>query len=433
MRFSEGMTIAAQQRAAIFTPPPGTPAGVSARLDFKSGQYYTLGARRPLSEFPGWSFTRASSAWDIVNGQLAEFAADVPRIIPGAGLRVEAASTNYAVGSATNSDTYWPASTTQNGITSTKVGSGTEGGYPYVDIRFQGTATNTFNDQAYATAFSRTAAAVGQVWTASIQSKLIGGTAPVSGGPRIGAVEETSANAFVGAAYSPTGQGNVAEYEVLQAVRTIASANQTRIAIIFFVQNGATVDVTYRFRALQYERGSLSSYIPAATTPVTRAADNLILTNLTALDLPPAVLETGYMIAIDAEFLGASTQFPWLYALHNNGSGNELGVYQVAASGLWRSKVTVNSASQGDVGTRIDSGGVQRLATRYEPDNHGFSVNGQAVELDANGGQVTSDVSVLQIGRTAGGGQGSWMVEKVMIVPSPGADSALQTLSQAEA
>jgi len=167
---------------------------------------------------------------------------------PASGVR------NLANGSADVGNTsIWPASVVHNGVTATKIGSGIDtDGLPYVDYRYQGTATNTFHSTTYGSAISRNPASVGLTYTASAYSRMISGT---TNNPnlRVAVVEETAPSTYIGQSSS-----NVAgETDTfLTASRTFSTGNQVRTEIILQMVNGAAIDVTYRIKGIQLELGA---------------------------------------------------------------------------------------------------------------------------------------------------------------------------------
>ena len=167
---------------------------------------------------------------------------------PAGGVR------NLAVGSADVGNTStWPAAVVHNGVTATKIASGIDtDGLPYVDYRYQGTATNTFHSTTYGSAISRNPATAGLTYTASAYSRMISGT---TNNPnlRVAVVEETAPSTYIGQSSS-----NVAgETETfLTASRTFSTGNQVRTEIILQMVNGAAIDVTYRIKGIQLELGA---------------------------------------------------------------------------------------------------------------------------------------------------------------------------------
>ena len=150
----------------------------------------------------------------------------------------------------------WPASITMNGISSTKVGYGEEDGIPYVDVRFQGTATGSVLHGVIDTVLGRVPAITGQPYTASAILRRIGGSATgiTANAMRIVMYEETAPGTHLAVTY---GNGVIATSDTVASVsRTIASGNQIRLTIDLNFTNGAAIDVTYRIKGAQLELGA---------------------------------------------------------------------------------------------------------------------------------------------------------------------------------
>jgi len=163
---------------------------------------------------------------------------------------------NVAQGSAdVGNATYWPNTVLSNGVTSTKVASGIDtDGLPYIDVRYQGLSTGTFHASIYESAQSRSPAAVGQTFTASVYIQRIAGSSTNLGGLTLVLVEETAPTTFVN--QSPSA-GGISTTETLVTVsRTLTSGNQVRVLFVLNFDIGVTYDVTFRVKGLQLERSS---------------------------------------------------------------------------------------------------------------------------------------------------------------------------------
>ncbi len=171
-------------------------------------------------------------------------------LLPANGVR------NLANGSAdVGNTTYWPATNLTNGITITKLGSGLDtDGLPYVDVRYQGTATSTFQAGVYAFSNSLITAALGQTFTASMIGRVIGGSA-ANTSLIITVSEVTAADAYL--TDTTSAQTVTTSDTLLTATRTLSnpSMGKTRTGIVVLFSNGATIDVSYRIKAVQFELG----------------------------------------------------------------------------------------------------------------------------------------------------------------------------------
>jgi hypothetical protein len=159
-------------------------------------------------------------------------------------------------GSASPADTaFWPTPRAQNGLTSTVVGSGTDGGLPYIDVRWQGVFTGSgFHNIIYAAGAARIPTVPTVQWTSSGVARVIAGAAPAGGGLRVGVIEETAPSTFVGATESAPIDGSSDTERA--ATRVVASGNQVRPSISLTGTVGDMVDVTYRIKGVQFEQGS---------------------------------------------------------------------------------------------------------------------------------------------------------------------------------
>ncbi len=150
---------------------------------------------------------------------------------------------------------------TVSGVTMTTIGTGTEFGQPYIDVRWQGTAGSaaalqfihgainvTFNPAIHAPATP------GLTYTTSVGFRLVSGTAPV-GTTALRAMMITNGGSFT----SGTSRAISNPTATLQrnASVDIAVANTAYIApnITFLVGNGEVVDFTVRFYAANVELG----------------------------------------------------------------------------------------------------------------------------------------------------------------------------------
>jgi len=179
---------------------------------------------------------------------------------PILGVHPNSGTRNILHGSASTASTvYWLNNYMQNGITSTKVNHGVDvDGLPFCDYRFTGTATNNFVDAIYSNFLARTSATPGQSFTLSAICRRLAGTEPAGAGLRLGVVEETAPDTYIGITTNPDTISGVQE-ALYSATRTISTGNQVRIAFVVSLMTGETIDVTYRIKAAQLEAGASRS------------------------------------------------------------------------------------------------------------------------------------------------------------------------------
>ena len=177
--------------------------------------------------------------------------------VPVGGVR------NRANGSAAVSDSaFWPVASEQDGVTATRIGQGIDtDGLPYADIRYTGTTTNNFQATAYSRTNSRFPAVQGETWTASVRMQLIAGAIPRAGsGVRVAVRELTAAGEYL----TENGEANYsgATESLRSHTRTLTSPSVGLVETAIILRDiaiGDVVDVTYRFKGLQLESGSVTT------------------------------------------------------------------------------------------------------------------------------------------------------------------------------
>lgn len=249
----------------------------------------------------GWSATRGgagtgeatyfNAAGDLVVAGGSEWrtGAHDPVTLQRLGLLVEPGRTNSlrnprAVGAAAgtpgSAPTNWAFGAT-GGLAWNVVGTGTEKGVPYVDVRFSGTATAGALGQVYFESATRVAAAMGQTWTLSVFRRLIAQAAGTITQHNLAITELNGALAAV--AFSnpvvamPTGAALPAQRASLTRTLTNAATATIRPTMTLTFAAGA-VDVTLRIGCPQLEQGEFPTTpimpAPNTTGERTRAADS---------------------------------------------------------------------------------------------------------------------------------------------------------------
>jgi hypothetical protein len=171
--------------------------------------------------------------------------------------------------------------TINTAVTQTIVGSGTENGLAYIDIRFNGTASGSLILLSSESS-SGIAASNGQTWTNSFYFKTIASPLPPTSYNvhTIQRASGTNIGAF-NLAFTPT--TTLARYA--QTVTT-NQATITHIQPYFFasVTSGAAYDFTIRIAAPQMELGAYATtFIKTTTAAVTRVADSPSKTGVSSL------------------------------------------------------------------------------------------------------------------------------------------------------
>jgi hypothetical protein len=172
--------------------------------------------------------------------------------------------------------TNWVVAFSMGGVSREVIGTGTENGISYIDIKFTGTPNNNGSAQSLFELNTSTAAVSGQTWTGSVYVRSISGTLPVA---NLLMVERSAENAFLStnfAAILPNNSPLIRQRLINTRVLSNPLAAFVAMRLDFSFQNGVAVDFTIRIGMPQLEQGaSATSPIPTTTSAVTRPADLL--------------------------------------------------------------------------------------------------------------------------------------------------------------
>lgn len=225
-----------------------------------------------MGVFDPLTFTRASKKWAFNSaGVLTEYGNNVPVIDydPATGAKIgvftEKARTNSVrnntmQGAVTGSPGTLPTNWGSFGgtsLTRTVVGTGTENGVDYIDIRFAGTTGNTFVTLEPDTGYTLATASPGQLWTASAFVRLVGGS--LAGISSIEIIASPQGGSPPGSTvFAPT--GTMQRPAVTHTMPANTTACWMRVAINYAA--GVAIDVTLRIGLPQLEQGAF------ATSPI---------------------------------------------------------------------------------------------------------------------------------------------------------------------
>jgi hypothetical protein len=339
----------------------------------------------------GWTYSRASNAtYFNSSGVLTIASADVARVdynpngLALRGLALEPSRTNWVrnnIASATVAGTPGTLPTTWSGGTTSSVtrqivGTGTEDGIEYIDIRWAGNG----GESAFELVLdggTHASAANGQVWVGSVFLKLVAGSFTGLGvvGPRVyefPGVSQTTVD------IRSTVTGAALRTQRVTVSRTNINAGTTLEQMRFLITPSATAwDFTLRFGLPQLELGNtITSPIKTSGATVTRAADRL--TYSLSANAPWFQSPNGYTYSV--EFLSAS---------NSQGSGV---VYAGTSGGSFSntSYFTENFTyiinGVGDTGISLTA----QLRPAFTANKIGASINYAGARYSINGAALTA-------------------------------------------
>lgn len=170
-----------------------------------------------------------------------------------------------------------------SGLTYSVIGTGTDNGIQYIDIRFNGTTAAIALPESTITFEPSTAVAAvqNQTWTGSAYLKIVGGSLSGIIGGELFVIETNISGALTGASsstYNYSQLTGVLPSCRVSHTRTLTGATTAfvvnRVDINFIAGGGSVVDCTLRIGLPQLEQGAFAtSVIPTTGTAATRSAD----------------------------------------------------------------------------------------------------------------------------------------------------------------
>jgi hypothetical protein len=407
---------------------------------------YAFGANSPII------FTRASTAtYFDSTGTLTTAAINSPRLdynpstLAAQGLLVEEQRVNSlrnntmvgaVAGTPGTAPTNWVIQiNTTTGLTTQVVGTGTESGITYIDLRVSGTASGAGALDVFFENASAVAALTGQTWTGSVYTKLQGGSLTGISSPTFRLYEYTSGVVYVigqvGVIATPTTAG-LATQRTSATLTTNGGATVAAIRplINYVIANGAAIDITLRVGLPQLELGAFAtSVIPTSTVAVTRAADFANITNLS-----PWYNEAAYTFFGQALSANVSTANQVVASFSNGDFNNRNQIVRAyfgpgntkAAAGMTLAGVTIGTTMQG-----VDwpSNTVVKAAESYTAGQQIFASNGI---LATNSPQTGTFITATQLtigARVDGALQFNGWIQRVTVYPSVLSTTQLQSIT----
>ena len=317
------------------------------------------------------------------------------------------------------------------------VGTGTESGITYADIRWFG--TNTSGVSQFPAIFFETgsgiAATPSQTWAESLYVRLAAGTTTscaLSFHDYDSGVAFLRSNTISGGTVTPTA-GALSTSRLSGAATTGASTAFARPLIAATVLNGASIDITLRIGLPQLEQGAFAtSVIPTSTIALTRAADVASVNTLSPwYNASEGTLYAEYNIPY-ALTTGSGPRF---FALVGTGgpSVDEMPLFTNQVAGK---AASFNAFAASVNAGRIDStpafvaNTVTKAAAGYAANNRAVTANGAAPTTSSTVYTVPT-ITIARLGSQDSFGNNAlngWL-RRLTYYPRKLSDAELQTLT----
>jgi hypothetical protein len=383
------------------------------------------------------TFARALDTATRINssGQLEVVLADTPRFdydpttLVCKGLLIEESRVNslrnntmqgVVAGTPGTTPTNWVVSSTASGITREVVGTGTDNGVDYIDLRYYGTASSAVTVQINFESNTQIAASNGQTWTASTYLKLVAGSiANTTSRLLILAGRDALGNTVAGqqatsVGITPTTANILSQRSTLSFTFSSVLVAFARSSFQFNVASGATIDLTLRVGLPQLELGAFAtSVIKTSTAAVTRNADVASMTGTNFSDWFNASEGTLF-----AEFTTGGDTIATRVAIIDDGTTtNYIGILGSTGSSAGPFFAVNNTTAQCAIPspTAIAVNTTYKIAGAYKADNFAAAINGGTLATDVSGTIPT--VSQMQIGRDAFPNYLNGLVRRIMYWP----------------
>ena len=283
-----------------------------------------------------------------------------------------------------------PTNYTSNfrGFSSQVVGTGTENGVPYIDLRLFGTSTGG-QVELTLEGNQQMAALSGQTWSLSSYLRIVAGSLPSGSQAGFAITERNSAGAsLVEQAYPLTVTSSLQRFTT---TRTLNQATTAFVNVRVIVTSSLTpADFTIRIAAPQMELGAYATtWVPTTTAAVTRIADTASKTGVSSLigQTEGTIFWEGRItqgIATDLLIIGNITNSVFF----NISSANQLKV-GIRANGI----LVASPISSAFIATNI------KIAFAYKSGDIVAYVNGVQLITNSTSFTFSASLNEIEIGR----------------------------------
>jgi hypothetical protein len=388
------------------------------------------------------TFTRTTSrAFEQADGTLGSVGVDAPAFSFSSGVprgldiwetRTNSIRNNTMVGAVAGTPGTLPTNWTAGGGSGTTqfiVGTGTESGIAYIDIRIFGTTSSAMFFGVGTEGTNVVAATPNSIWTSTFYVRLVGGSLTnVTGVKNVLTNFNSSGaalNQFAVASLTPTSATLATQrYSVSTTSATFADATTAFVRSLLQVEanSGVAIDITLRIGLPQLELGSNASpCIATAGSTVQRTADVCSTTDLSWYNA------SGGTWYVDWQLSGRNPGAIQNAFNMSNGGTDQLLIF-VPAGNTLSTNTFVASVSQGrlDVSGTPTAGTAYRSAVSFASGSRAFTINGVT---PTTGSGSLSAATQLEVGLGLGSGQLCGTISRLAYFPPGAAANNLQRMT----
>lgn len=371
------------------------------------------------------TFTRASAAnYFNSSGTLTSASTNTarfdydPSTLAARGLLIEEARTNSIrnntmVGAVAGTPGTMPTNTwatsfvTTTGLSRSVVGTGTESGISYIDLRIFGTSSGAGSVDITFLNANETAATSGQVWNRSVYTRLVGGSYNGLSNSQFYLYEYDAGISFLtvqaGALTAATSAPLNTQRQNATSTLSGGTTAFIRPLIKINIADAQAIDITLRIGMPQLELGAFAtSVISTSSAAVTRAAD---IASITGANFSGFWNATQGTIVVEAAISATNAVAKDVYDISDGTTNNRI-VLRLQNSGGQISSVIRSGAAT--VATLVSTIGPstanRKVAIAYALNDYALSVNGESPVTDT-AGALPIGLSQLVLGSEVGGAE----------------------------
>ena len=282
-------------------------------------------------------------------------------------------STTGVIGSGGALPTNWADVSGGSGLTVEVIGTGTENGVNYIDIKASGTATGIQFTLAFEDA-STISAADTEVWTESVFLKVVDDT-NLYDDVRLRTYNYTSGGAYVNLNDGSALTVSTTSLDRFEETFTLSGATIgfTRPSIYFPLTPSSSYDFTVRIGWVQMEESPIAtSPIPTTSAAVTRVKDDITLGSASSL-----IGQTEGTLYLEVDFRNATGTQQHILSVTDGTTNNRLLIWVFGGN----TRMYADAGGSNILGTATAnlSDGVQKLAFAYADGDQEFYRNGSSI------------------------------------------------------